>query len=146
MRAPSRVGEYHRGMERIHYVDGSVLTGSAIAQALLGLAGALARKGSSATVNIPTRLDDGTIGNATFLLGPASQMVAASEPSPFPEIVDDDLVDSLDLQSNRLAVPRVEAADQPRAESIANTSPGLDEGNVGSGFGDSDISPELDRE
>lgn len=79
-------------MERIHYAGDSVLTGSELAHALLDYAEALALKGSSATVEIPSRLDDGSIGTANFLIGPASQLVSETvagdeEEIEAPEIV-----------------------------------------------------------
>ena len=42
-------------MDRIHCAGNSILTGSAIAAALLEYAEALAKVGTSATVEIPTR-------------------------------------------------------------------------------------------
>ncbi|AMM18878.1 hypothetical protein AX769_00385 [Frondihabitans sp. PAMC 28766] len=105
-------------MERIHYVDESLLTGTAIAQSLLRYASALARRGSSATVDIPVRRDDGSVGHASFLLGPASQMVAEDESSSFDEIVDQQLVDLFEAESARLANPQARASDQPSAAEI----------------------------
>ncbi|RKR76510.1 hypothetical protein [Frondihabitans australicus] len=102
-------------MERIHYADESVLTGSEIAQGLLHYAAALARRGTSATVDIPIRKPDGTLGRASFLLGPASQMVSESEDSPYEEIVDPGLLESFASEESRLANPQAVAAEQPRA-------------------------------
>ena len=89
-------------MDRIHYVGDSVLTGTAIAEALLDLARALAQAQTAETVEIPTRLDDGAIGRSTLLLGPASQMVADTEESPYDEIVDEALVRRLHEQADEL--------------------------------------------
>jgi hypothetical protein len=105
-------------MERIHYADDSVLTGSDIAQSLLRYAAALARRGSSATVDIPTRKDDGTVGRASFLLGPASQMISEEEESGFDELVDDALVADFEEQIAKLGNPQAVAADQPHAEDV----------------------------
>ncbi|GLK16209.1 hypothetical protein GCM10017602_06910 [Herbiconiux flava] len=90
-------------MDRIHYVGDSVLTGSAIAEALLDLARALAQAQTAETVEIPTRLDDGAVGRSTLLLGPASQIVSDTEESPYEEIVDDALVQRLHTQIGELA-------------------------------------------
>ncbi len=79
-------------MDRIHYAGDSVLTGSAIARALLEYAEELAKAGTSATVDIPTREPDGSVGRSKFLIGPASQLVADAEESEYDELVDDDLV------------------------------------------------------
>lgn len=106
-------------MERIHYADESVLTGTDIAQGLLHYAAALARRGSSATVDIPIRKADGTIGHASFLLGPASQMVSETEESPYEEIVDPALIEEFSTEIGRLANPQAVASDQPRAGEIA---------------------------
>lgn len=90
-------------MDRIHYVGDSVLTGSAIAEALLDLARALAQAQTAETVEIPTRLDDGAVGRSTLLLGPASQMVSDTEESVYDEIVDEELVRRLRDQTEGLA-------------------------------------------
>ena len=82
-------------MERIHYATGSILTGTDIARALVDYAEALAKVGTSASVDIPARHADGTVGRANFLVGPASQLVSETEDSPFPEIEDDELVHGL---------------------------------------------------
>lgn len=66
-------------MHRIHYSD-SVLPGTAIAEALLDYAQALAEADTSATVEIPTMNDDGSPGHSQLLVGPASQLI--SEPLP----------------------------------------------------------------
>lgn len=79
-------------MERVHYAGSSILTGSAIAHALLDYAQALAEAGTSATVEIPTLNDDGTPGTSEVLIGPASQLIADTEESPYDEVGDDELV------------------------------------------------------
>ncbi|WP_382309477.1 hypothetical protein [Herbiconiux sp. UC225_62] len=89
-------------MERIHYAGDSLLTGSDIARALLEYASALARNELSATVDIPVRHDDGSIGHANFLIGPASQLVSETEPSPFDELTDPSLVEMLTHETNNL--------------------------------------------
>jgi hypothetical protein len=73
-------------MELIHYAGDSVLTGTDLAHALIDYAEALALKGSSATVEIPSRLDDGSIGTAHFLIGPASQLVSETVVTDYDEI------------------------------------------------------------
>ncbi|GLK17217.1 hypothetical protein [Herbiconiux flava] len=89
-------------MDRIFYAGDSILTGSAIAKALLEYAGALAKADTSATVEIPTRLDDGEVGRSTFLVGPASQLVSDTEPSDSEEIVDAALIEYFHEQTRRL--------------------------------------------
>jgi hypothetical protein len=84
-------------MERIHYAGSSFVTGDQIAHALIDYAHYLTAYNKSASVDIPVRRADGTLGHANFLLGPTSQLVSVSEPDPGPlgEVVDDRLVASL---------------------------------------------------
>lgn len=82
-------------MHRIFYATDSILTGTDIARALVLYAEALAKAGSSASVDVPTRHEDGTIGNAMFLIGPASQLVSETEESEHEELVDVELVEKL---------------------------------------------------
>ncbi|MCS5718725.1 hypothetical protein N1027_11335 [Herbiconiux sp. CPCC 205763] len=89
-------------MDRIHYAGDSLLTGTEIARALLEYAKALAKTEQSATVDIPVRHDDGTVGRANFLVGPASQLVSESEASPFGELDDPALVDVLTKETLKL--------------------------------------------
>ncbi|MEI5583860.1 MULTISPECIES: hypothetical protein [unclassified Agromyces] len=89
-------------MDRIHYSGDSVLTGSAIAAALLEYASALADVRASATVRIPTRLPDGSIGHSTVLIGPASELIADEEPGEHDEVVDEELVAYLVAQTGKL--------------------------------------------
>jgi hypothetical protein len=89
-------------MDRIHYAGDSLLTGTEIARALLEYASALAKSEQSATVDIPVRHDDGTIGRANFLIGPASQLVSRVEASPFEELTDPSLVEHLTREADKL--------------------------------------------
>jgi hypothetical protein len=79
-------------MERIHYAGSSFVTGDLIARALIDYAHFLTAHNTSASVDIPIRRADGTVGRANFLLGPTSQLVSESEGSKFSELFDDDLV------------------------------------------------------
>lgn len=92
-------------MDRIHYAGDSVLTGTKIAQTLLEYAQALAKNGASATVEIPTREPDGSIGRSKLLIGPASQLIADAEESPDDEIVDDELVAHFERETAKLRRP-----------------------------------------
>ena len=82
-------------MERIHYAGSSFVTGDLIARALIDYAHFLTAHNTSASVDIPIRKSDGTVGRANFLLGPTSQLVSESEGSRFSELLDDDLVEHL---------------------------------------------------
>jgi hypothetical protein len=79
-------------MERIYYAGSSFVTGDLIARALVNYAHFLSAHNSSASVDIPIRKADGTVGRANFLLGPTSQLVAETEGSRFSELFDEDLV------------------------------------------------------
>jgi hypothetical protein len=89
-------------MDRIHYAGDSILTGTEIARALLSYAEALAKSGTSATVDIPVRLADGTLSSSRILIGPASQVVSDTESDDTDEIVDDELVASFERETLRL--------------------------------------------
>ncbi|RFA10242.1 hypothetical protein B7R54_14270 [Subtercola boreus] len=102
-------------MERIHYTGGSILTGSDIARALLDYAGALAATDGSEIVDIPSLHSDGTIGRATFLIGPASQLVSETEPSDHDELVDADLVAGFRASTARLTAANVAGPAEPIA-------------------------------
>lgn len=102
-------------MELIHYADGSILTGSSIARALLEYAQVLASNETAASLEIPIRQADGSVGHATFLLGPASQIVAVTVESEFDEIVDDDLVRRLEAETDRQRGGEVRAGEQDRS-------------------------------
>ncbi|SMH49857.1 hypothetical protein SAMN06295885_3427 [Rathayibacter oskolensis] len=99
-------------MERIHYAGSSVLTGSAIARALVRYAEALAMRKGSMTVEIPVRRPSGGEGRASLLIGPASQLFSETEDSAYDEIVDEELVARLTGETERLGVshPVAEAA------------------------------------
>lgn len=100
-------------MQRIFYSNDSVLTGTEITRALLEYAAALARTGSSETVNIPVRRDDGSGSRATFLLGPASELVAEdvdADEAGGEELRDDILVAKLKAMTTELSAPRAVSA------------------------------------
>lgn len=89
-------------MDRITYAGDSILTGSAIAHALIDYAQALAQVGSSGTVRIPTLEEDGRIGHAEILVGPASQLVAVAVATDFEEVTEGGLVERLTQEAERL--------------------------------------------
>ena len=82
-------------MERIHYAGDELVTGSEIAEALMEYAAVLAQQRTAASVEIPIQHPDGTIGSASLLLGPASQLVRERIEEPGQEVVDDSLVQRL---------------------------------------------------
>jgi len=93
-------------MERISYAGGVLLTGDAIARAVISYAEALAKRGTAAEVDIPVRRDDGSLGAAQLLLGPASQLVAEAVETDLEDPVDDDLVARLRVKTAELSDSR----------------------------------------
>ncbi|MGA1835652.1 hypothetical protein VD659_01845 [Herbiconiux sp. 11R-BC] len=88
-------------MHLIHYAGRSFLSGTAIAEALLHYAQALARAGDAAIVEVPVVTETGSRVGASFLIGPASQLViepvdAGTGPA-VAEPVDDALVERLGM-------------------------------------------------
>ncbi len=72
-------GSYEWVMKRIHYASGSLLTGDEIADAVVRFAATLATNAAAAEVRAPAILDNGEVGEALLLLGPASQILAETE-------------------------------------------------------------------
>lgn len=89
-------------MDRIHYAGNSILTGTTIARALLDYAQALAQVGASATVDVPTLNDDGSLGRSEVLIGPSSQLIASAEYSTYDDVTDDELVARMGQEAKRL--------------------------------------------
>ncbi len=92
-------------MKRLSYGGESVLTGDAIADALLEYAGALANRQASATIAIPALLLSGERTVVNLLVGPASQIVAIRENTVGEEIVDDALVEAIHQETKVLTGP-----------------------------------------
>jgi len=89
-------------MDRLHYAGHSILTGSTIARAILNYAQALAEADTSATIDVPTLNEDGSLGRSEILIGPASQLITDSEESEFEEVVDEEFVARLRDQAARV--------------------------------------------
>ena len=107
-------------MERIHYAGDSILTGTDIARALLDYAQALALADRSDTVDIPIRREDGTVGTANMLIGPASQLVSESgsaddEADEAGELRNDEVVADMRRRIALLHNPRPMTDDEPRS-------------------------------
>jgi hypothetical protein len=98
------------GMERIHYAGGTILTGTEISRALLEYAAALARRDTSATVDVPVRDENGRLTNANLLVGPASQLISVHEEGAEDEVVAPEFVAELHAKT-RLLGPRRAIAD-----------------------------------
>ena len=94
-------------MKRIYYAGGSALTSDALANAVLDYAEALAKGTRADVVRIPAVLDSGHAGEATLLVGPASQLLTVSEDAELLTIADDtELVADLRRRTRFLSTPR----------------------------------------
>lgn len=89
-------------MKVITYAGARFVAGDAVAVALLRAGRALAEARLAENVEVPIVQADGTRAVATFLLGPASQMVTEDAELPLPEPVEPDAVDRLDALTQRL--------------------------------------------
>ncbi|HYJ49998.1 MAG TPA: hypothetical protein VEX12_08785 [Microbacterium sp.] len=89
-------------MDRIHYAGNSIVTGTAIARALLDYAQALAQVGASSTIDVPTLNEDGSPGRSEVLIGPSSQLISNEEQSEFDEVADEGLVTYMHQEAERL--------------------------------------------
>jgi hypothetical protein len=79
-------------MQMIMYAGSEYLTGDEIASALLYYCRALGDEVRAEIVEIPVREDDDTTVTATFLIGPASQIVTKTVNGRGPELEDPELV------------------------------------------------------
>lgn len=78
-------------MKRIHYANGSIVTGDAIADVLIRYAAALAVNDTAAEVTAPALAQTGETTEVVMLLGPASQILAEDAPGA-QELVDAEFV------------------------------------------------------
>lgn len=101
-------------MRIIIYAGGELLTGDAIAAAVLEYGEALAESSAADTVEIPIVEADGSRSRATILIGPASQIVTIESHDGRPELLDPETVRWLKNRTRRLrpeARPEAEAPD-----------------------------------
>jgi hypothetical protein len=82
-------------MKIIHYAGDELMTGDDIADAVVQYAETLAVHETSASVEIPIVMENGDIVVASFLLGPASQLVAVPADSDLPDPVDRKLLERI---------------------------------------------------
>lgn len=99
------------GMKNIHYAGEQAMTGDAIADAVLDYAETLAKHESSATIDVPVVSPNGTVANARFLIGPASQLVATPIESEFPDPMDEELIELIRLKRKQLDGVEVSATE-----------------------------------
>jgi hypothetical protein len=79
----------------IVYGENRVMTGDAIAEAVLAYAAALGQNGTTDIVEVPTADEDGVAVTAELLLGPASQVMVEVAPEDALQPEDDALVAEL---------------------------------------------------
>lgn len=82
-------------MKYVVYGDTRVMTGDAIAEAVLAYAAALGENGTTDIIEIPTADGDGAGVHTEMLLGPASQVMLEVAPDDELEPEDEDLVNEL---------------------------------------------------
>jgi hypothetical protein len=113
----------------IVYGDNKVMTGDAIADAVLAYAAALGENGTTDIVEVPTCDEDGAAATAEMLLGPASQVMVEVAPDDELEPEDDDLVGELVRRTAAVGGGRfVDAASshsaEPEARKLRTEPPG----------------------
>ena len=100
-------------MKTIHYAGGEVLTSDTLADAIVDYASALARAGSSAELTIPVVLPDGSVSEASLLLGPASQLIAQPTLDPDGEVENAELVTEVERRTAALGPVKAIPTDAP---------------------------------
>jgi hypothetical protein len=91
-------------MMRLEYAGGAIVTGSAITNALLRYAAALARAETAISIDVPGRTVHGVEGTFQMLLGPSSQILV--EPTDDPdELVNEEFLADLEQRIDRLERP-----------------------------------------
>jgi len=89
-------------VKRVIYAGSEFVTGDDVASALLSCGQTLAEVGEAEAVTVPTRERDGSIGSATVLIGPASQMIARDANVDGDELIDVAAVARLNAVERRL--------------------------------------------
>ena len=91
-----------KSMKSIIYAHTELLTGDAIAVAVLHYSAALADNGLAETIEIPIIDPDGSRSTALMLIGPASQIVATGVLADIDELVDPAVVAELTRRTRML--------------------------------------------
>lgn len=86
-------------MKILIYAGAELMTGDAIANAVLEYCAALAESEAAETLDIPVLEPDGTIRHARLLLGPASQIVAKDVETGHPEVEDAQVMERLSTRT-----------------------------------------------
>ena len=96
---------YRRGMKHVMYAEKSLMMGDEVVDLMMEYAVLLARKSSADSVEVQAIGNDGDQVTATFLIGPATIMVAETARSSFPEPENDTAVDYLKQQIGLIKEP-----------------------------------------
>lgn len=108
-------------MKNVVYGETKVMTGDAIAEAVLAYAAALGENGTTDIVEVPTFDEAGCAATAELLLGPASQVLIEVAPDDELEPEDDDLVNELTRRTDAVGGGRfLDAASAHSQEPAAN--------------------------
>ncbi|WP_411720874.1 hypothetical protein [Mycetocola sp.] len=102
-------------MRRLYYSSGSLLTGDEVCKAVLRYARALAETDDADIIAVPVLTDDGILGLAHLLVGPASQLFSMPAPSQGDDPFDADIIDKLNAMTRALQPSRPEA-EAPRTD------------------------------
>jgi hypothetical protein len=104
-------------MKRVSYAGTSFITGSDIADALLGFVAALGLSGESAQVSIPAVDLAAAPTTVDIVIGPASEILAVRLPDSGDELHDEAVVRYLNERALTLARPRGATATADVSES-----------------------------
>ena len=105
-------------MKIIVYAGDELLTGDAIAMAVLHYSEALAEAGDAGTIEIPVLDPDGSRATAAILAGPASQMIAKDAEGDFEELIDVEVVRELESKTLQLRPAAHEQTQSPEGNDI----------------------------
>ena len=103
-------------MQLIMYSGGEFLTGDDIAAALLEYSRALGQEDTAKIVEIPILEEDGSRTVATFLIGPASQIVTKAVRTDLDELVDADVVHRLRRLARAITHPEAAKRDEDQEQ------------------------------
>jgi len=82
-------------MKRLYHPGGSIVTGTALADAVMRYAEALVNRGGTDVVDIPMIAEDGSLGRAQFLIGASSQLVTVTTAEVAAELTESETTQAL---------------------------------------------------
>ena len=114
-------------MKYIYYDGIEIMTGDAIADAVLDYAAVLGANGRTDTVAIPAVADDGSVTRTTVLIGPASELTLATAPDDELEPEDHEFIRHLRAAAERAGTARPVDADGGNRFTGAESPPSEDD-------------------